>query len=106
MMVLHILRDVIRCNLVDCRGQRVPLVAHSGRISKSETGRDRSAAPMPSKQMKPKAFNFLVIALSSVAGMENYLALKDVCQVDDATADQVAESVVQAILDKPLPRDL
>jgi hypothetical protein len=36
--------------------------------------------------------------------MESYLALKDVCRVDDAMADKVAASTIEAILDRLLPR--
>jgi hypothetical protein len=35
--------------------------------------------------------------------METYLALKDVCRVDDAMADRIAASNIEAILDKLLP---
>jgi hypothetical protein len=35
--------------------------------------------------------------------MESYLALKDVCRVDDAMADKVAASTIEAILDRLLP---
>lgn len=82
-------------------------VAHDGADRDIRAGRrlpmyEHALAPVR-ETMKPKAFNFLVVALSSVSGMENYLALKDVCRVDDATADKVAEAIVQAILDKHLP---
>jgi len=57
-------------------------------------------------RMKRRDFEFLVLSLSAASGMESYLALKDVCRVDDATADKIAASNVEAILDRLLPADL
>jgi AcrR family transcriptional regulator len=47
-------------------------------------------------------FRILVFSLSSVSGIESLVVLKDVCRVDDATADRVAASMVDAILDRHL----
>ncbi|AWM87606.1 TetR family transcriptional regulator [Microvirga sp. 17 mud 1-3] len=57
-------------------------------------------------RMTEEDFTRLVLSLSAVSGMESYLALKDVCRVDDATADTVAASVIDAVLDRFLPKDL
>ena len=52
---------------------------------------------------KRKDFEFLVLSLSAASGMEAYIALKDVCRVEDAMADRIAASNIDAILDKLLP---
>ena len=70
-------------------GRRLPMYEHA-------------LAPV-SAQMKPREFEFLVVSLSAASGMESYLALKDVCRVDDAMADKVAASTIEAILDRFLP---
>jgi AcrR family transcriptional regulator len=54
-------------------------------------------------QMARSDFEFLVHSLSAVSGIEAYIALKDVCRVDDATADEIAASNVEAILARFLP---
>jgi hypothetical protein len=59
-------------------------------------------APMR-PQMKRRDFEFLILSLSAASGIESYLALKDVCRVDDAMADRIAASNIEAILDKLLP---
>jgi AcrR family transcriptional regulator len=56
--------------------------------------------------MPPQDFRFLVLSLSAASGLESYLALKDVCRVDDALADQIAASNIDAILDRLLPPGL
>lgn len=53
--------------------------------------------------MSEAEFQFLVISLSAASGLEAYLALNDVCRVDDRMADQIAASNIEAILDKLLP---
>jgi AcrR family transcriptional regulator len=53
--------------------------------------------------MKRKEFEFLVLSLSAASGIESYLALKDVCRVDDRLADKIAASNIEAILDRLLP---
>ena len=45
---------------------------------------------------------FLIYALSAASGIETYIALKDVCGVDDIIALKIAESNVLAILDRAL----
>jgi AcrR family transcriptional regulator len=54
-------------------------------------------------RMTRKDFDFLVLSLSAVSGLESYLALKDVCRVNDAMADRIAASNIKAILSKLLP---
>lgn len=71
-------------------GRRLPMYEHA-------------LAPVRHR-MKRRDFEFLVLSLSAASGMESYLALKDVCRVDDATADRIAASNVEAILDRLLPR--
>jgi AcrR family transcriptional regulator len=70
-------------------GRRLPMYEHA-------------LAPMRSR-LSRKQFQFLVLSLSAASGMESYLALKDVCRVDDATADRIAASNIEAILDRLLP---
>jgi AcrR family transcriptional regulator len=70
-------------------GRRLPMYEHAlepvrGRLSRQE-------------------FDFLVLSLSAASGMESYLALKDVCRVDDPLADRIAASNIEAILDRLLP---
>lgn len=81
-------------------GERVPLEIRAGRRLAMY---EHALAPVRPR-MAPEDFHFLVLSLSAVSGLENYLALKDVCRVDDATADRVAASNIEAILDKFLPR--
>jgi AcrR family transcriptional regulator len=50
------------------------------------------------------ALERLVLMLAATSGMESYVALKDVCRLDDAAADATAEAVTDAILDGFLPR--
>lgn len=70
-------------------GRRLPMYEHA-------------LAPVRS-HMSRKAFNFLILSLSAASGMESYLALKDVCRVDDVLAGKIAASNIEAILDKLLP---
>ncbi len=71
-------------------GRRLPMYEHA-------------LAPVRG-QMTRRDFEFLVLSLSAASGLESYLALKDVCRVDDALADKVASSNIEAILDRLLPR--
>lgn len=64
---------------------------------------EHALAPLRS-QMSPGAFEFVVLSLSAASGLETCLALKDICQVDDALADEIAASNIDAVLDKLLPR--
>ena len=52
-------------------------------------------ATMPASQ-----FRNLLLALCGASGIEAYIALKDVCGLDDAKADAISWSIVEAILDK------
>lgn len=55
----------------------------------------------PVKPTMPKArFRNLLLALCGASGIETYIALKDVCGLDDAVADAISWSTVEAILDK------
>jgi len=56
-------------------------------------------------RMARHEFDFLVRSLSAASGLESYIALKDVCRVDDAAADAIAASNIRAILDRLLPKD-
>jgi hypothetical protein len=63
---------------------------------------EHALAPVRQRMSGPD-FRFLVLSLSAASGLESYLALKDVCHVDDAMADRIASSNIDAILDKFLP---
>lgn len=73
-------------------GRRLPMYEHA-------------LAPVRSR-LSRKQFQFLVLSLSAASGMESYLALKDVCRVDDAMADRIASSNIEAILDRLLTQAL
>jgi AcrR family transcriptional regulator len=83
-------------------------VANKGKSSPQVRGGRRlpmyefALAPVR-KTMRPKDFEFLVLSLSAASGVESYIALKDVCRVDDKLADRIASSNIEAILDKLLP---
>lgn len=83
-------------------------VADGGRMSREIRGGRRltmyefALSPVRSC-MTPRDFDFLVLSLSAASGMESYLALKDVCRVDDVMADRIAASNIGAILDRLLP---
>jgi AcrR family transcriptional regulator len=70
-------------------GRRLPMYEHA-------------LAPVR-PHMRGRDFEFLVLSLSAASGLESYLALKDVCRVDDALADKIAAANIDAILDKRLP---
>lgn len=72
-------------------GRRLPMYEHA-------------LAPVRSR-MSRRDFEFLVLSLSAVSGMESYIALKDVCRVNDALADRIAASTIEAILDRFLPEE-
>ncbi len=55
-------------------------------------------------RMTPEAFSTLVHALSGATGLEAYLALRDVCRLDEAEADRICMATAEAILDAMLPR--
>lgn len=83
-------------------------VASGGQISTEIRGGRRlpmyefALSPVRSR-MSRRDFEFLVLSLSAASGMESYLALKDVCRVDDARADHIGASNIEAILDRLLP---
>ena len=55
------------------------------------------------ERMTPDAFQDLVHALSGATGLEAWLALKDVCRLDDHAAGRLQAVTVDAILDALLP---
>ncbi len=54
-------------------------------------------------RMTPAAFQDLLHALSGATGLEAWLALRDVCRLDDAEANRIGTLTVSAILDAMLP---
>jgi AcrR family transcriptional regulator len=54
----------------------------------------------------PERLEQLVVMLSATSGVESFIGLKDVCGLDDATAEATAEAITDAILDRFLPRPL
>lgn len=54
-------------------------------------------------RLPPASFRDLVHALSGATGLEAWLALKDVCRLDDAEAYRILGLTVDAILDALLP---
>jgi AcrR family transcriptional regulator len=50
------------------------------------------------EKLQPAAFSQLLNSLSAASGIESYIALKDVCGLDDAAADAISWSSVEAIL--------
>lgn len=57
--------------------------------------------PVKSSMFK-SAFRKLVLALAGSSGIESYIALKDVCGLDDAEADEISWMIIEAIFDKAL----
>jgi hypothetical protein len=49
-------------------------------------------------------FHKLVLSLAGASGIEFYIALKDVCELDDKKADDISASIIAAILDRALSR--
>lgn len=72
-------------------GRRLPMYAHA-------------LAPVRD-QMDAEAFEFLVLSLSAVSGLESWIALKDVCRVDAEAAEAISTAIIDAILDRQLPKD-
>ena len=52
--------------------------------------------------LSKSAFRKLVLALAGASGIESYIALKDVCGLDDAEADDISWMIIQAIFEKAL----
>ena len=50
--------------------------------------------------MSKAEFRHLLLSLAGASGIETYIALKDMCALDDATADEISASIIEAILDK------
>ena len=69
-------------------GRRIPMYEHA-------------LAPVR-ETLGEAEFHDLVVSLSAVSGIESWIALKDVCRVDDEMAERVAASIVDAILDRHL----
>lgn len=67
-------------------GRRIPMYEHALAPARAGLGEEN--------------FRLLVLSLSAASGMENFIALKDVCRVDDRLADRIASSIIDAILDR------
>ena len=63
----------------------------------------REALAPASEELGADALERLVMMLAATSGMESYIALKDVCRLDDLAADAIAEAVTNTILDGFLP---
>lgn len=50
--------------------------------------------------MSKAVFRYLILCLSGASAIETYIALKDICGLDDQAADEVSWSIISAILDK------
>lgn len=71
-------------------GRRLPMYEHA-------------LAPVR-RSMTRDDFQFLVLSLSAASGIEAYIAIKDVCRVEDEElARRIAASNIDAILDRLLP---
>ncbi len=64
----------------------------------------REALAPVAERLGADALERLVMMLAATSGLESFIALKDVCQLDDAAADAIAAAVTDAILDGFLPR--
>ena len=62
---------------------------------------EQALAPVRASLAKPE-FHKLVLSLAAASGIESYIALKDVCELDDATADDISATIITAILDRAL----
>lgn len=54
-------------------------------------------------ELNPDTFEALVLALSASSGVESYVALKDVCRLDEPQAEKISAAIADALLDKYLP---
>ncbi len=59
----------------------------------------REALAPAAEELGADALERLVMMLAATSGMESYIALKDVCRLDDLAADAIAEAVTNTILD-------
>ena len=64
---------------------------------------EQALAPVRASLAKPE-FHKLVLSLAAASGIESYIALKDVCELDDAMADDISATIITAILDRALGR--
>ncbi len=55
--------------------------------------------------MKPKEIDDLAKRLSMTTGMEQFVILEDILRVDEPTGYQLQEGLVDALLDRYLPKD-
>ena len=62
---------------------------------------EQALAPVRASLAKPE-FHKLVLSLAAASGIESYIALKDVCELDDATAGDISATIITAILDRAL----
>ena len=54
--------------------------------------------------MKPAEFQDLVHRLSMLTGLEQHIALNDVLGLDQETGDRLQAEIVDAVLDRYLPK--
>lgn len=66
----------------------------------------RQALEPVQKHLSPNQLTDLVNQLSAASGLEIYVALKDVCRLDDGEADRAAEAIVTSILAAAFPAEL
>lgn len=59
----------------------------------------REALAPASEELGADALERLVVMLAATSGLESFVALKDVCRLDDLAADAIAEAVTNTILD-------
>jgi len=64
----------------------------------------REALAPAAERLGADTLERLVMMLAATSGMESFIALKDVCRLDEAAADAIAEAVTDTILDGFLPR--
>ncbi|MGX9963674.1 TetR family transcriptional regulator [Roseomonas sp. F4] len=81
--------------------------AEAGAVPQLRGGRrlpmyELALAPLRGR-MAPADIATLVHALSGATGVEAWLALKDVCRLEDAEAERISALTVEAILDRLLP---
>ena len=62
---------------------------------------EQALAPVRASLAKPE-FHKLVLSLAAASGIESCIALKDACELDDATAGDISATIITAILDRAL----
>ncbi len=65
----------------------------------------RTALVAVAETLGPEKLDRLVNMLAATSGIESYLALKEVCRLDDAEADATAVAITDAVVDRFLPAD-